>query len=404
MEKPYPAVNPGSVKEVMRQNAADDIERDIQESVGHRVRELRKAMNLNLTQLSKQTGISQGHLSKIETGKTTISIKTLSQICQFFNRPLNYLFHKGDATHIIGTLNVGDGPEKDAVIWFGRDVQDATDNQISLVRLEADQIGTMTNPVEYLRKGVIHLFMDDLVYFRVWVPDFDIFALPYVFRDMAHQIRFLESDFFAENLRAPLLEKGIRFINPRWNWLRGVSRVLISRTPVFSPADVKGKRVRIINSNVLNAYWEQLGARPVFIPFEDVNQALDEGEIDIMPCYRAHAYPMGFCKNARFVTEVGDISSMVCVAMNEEKYQLLPPGVQTGLVESCDRAGEKFSDLVVRQNQTGESLDIQEHNAVYIKGDIRPWQAPLARVKEEMIRAGRLSEAVCRRVDDLSAP
>jgi len=380
---------------------SDRIEQDIQESVGQKVRELRKAMNLNLTHLSKRTGISQGHLSKIETGKTTISIKTLSQICQFFNRPLNYLFHSEVSTHIIGTLNVGDGPEKDTIIWFARQVQKNTDNLISLVRLEADQMGTAVNPVEYLHKGAIHMFMDDLLYFRAYVPDFDVFALPYVFADMDHQIRFLESRFFEEKLRAPLLKNGIRLINPKWNWLRGVERVLVSRKPIFSPADVKGCRVRIFDSEVLKAYWKYLGAIPVFVPFEQANEALGSGEIDIMPSYKAHVYPMGFCRNARFVTEVGDVASVVCVAMNEEKYQLLPPGAQSGLISSCDRAGDKFSTLVMAQAQSGEAKNISENNAVHIKADIRPWQAPLAHIKEKMILEGSLARELCGAIDGM---
>lgn len=358
-------------------------------------------MNLNLTQLSEQTGISQGHLSKIETGKTTISIKILSQICQFFNRPLNYLFHREETTHIIGTLNVGEGPEKDAIIWFGKEVQKTTDNHISLVRLEADQVGTASNPVEYLRKGVIHMFMDDMVYFRAYVPDFDVFALPYIFTTLEHQIRFLESHFFEKKLKTPLLEKGIRFINPQWNWLRGITRVLVSKKPIFSPTDVKGCKVRVSKSKTLKAYWEYLGAEPVFVPFEKTNEALGSGDIDIMPCYKAHTYPMGFCRNARFVTEVGDISSMVCVAMNEEKYQLLPPGVQSSLTTSCDRAGDKFSTLVKEQNISNEVKNIDENNAVYIKTDTRPWKAPLEHLKKELVQSGSLSEEICHKIDSI---
>lgn len=386
----------------MTSKKADDTEKMIQESVGVKVRELRKSMNLNLTGLSHKTGISQGHLSKIETGKTTISIKTLSQICQFFNRPLNYLFHREEPTHIIGTLNVGEGPEKDSIIWFGKDVKKSTDGLISLVRLEADQVGTATNPVEYLRRGIIHLFMDDLLYFRAYVPDFDIFALPYAFSSLDHQIRFLESNYFEENLRAPLLKKAIRIINPRWNWFRGVTRVLVSGKPVFSPEDVKGMKVRIFDSEILRAYWEYLGAEPVFVPFEEVNDALRSGRIDIMPSFKAHTYPMGFCKNAGFVTEIGDVSTTVCVAMNEEKYQLLPPNVQAGLVSSCDRGGNKFSETVLKRSKTYKTKDINENNAAYIKADIRPWQAPVVHVKKQMIRSGNLSEEICRKIDSLN--
>ncbi len=385
----------------MNSNEIDPLEQEVQESVGRRVRGLRKAIHLNLVQLAKEIGISQGHLSKIETGKATISIRTLSQICRFFNRPLDYLFHKEEATHIIGTLNVGEGPEKEAVIRFGREVQTRTGGQMSLVRLEADQIGTATNPVEYLRRGIIHMFMDDLLYFRSYVPDFDMLSLPYTFQDLDHHIRFLESPFFREQMQHSLLEQGIRLINPQWNWHRGVSRVLVSRAPVFSPDDVRGKRVRVYNSRAIKAYWEELGAKPVFVPFEDASRALDKEEIDIMPCYRAHAHTMGFCQYARFVTEIGDIPSVICVAMNADKYQMLTPDVQEALVASCDRAGERFSSLVTDTDLDGEARNIEQHSAVYIKTDVRLWQPASRAVRNALMDSGYLSREIWSQINAL---
>ena len=59
----------------------------------------------------------------------------------------------------------------------------------------------------------------------------------------------------------------------------------------------------------------------------------------------------------------GNSFSVVCVTMNEEKYQLPPPGAQTGLIFSCDRAGDKFSTSVMEQNKSYEVRDINENNA-----------------------------------------
>ena len=182
-------------------------ENQIQESVGLKVRDLRKSAGLSSVDLARATGISQGHLSKIETGKATISVKALSQICRHFNRPLNYLFQKEEASYILmGTLNIGEGPEKDTILWLGEELERTTGQMLSLVRLEAHQLGTVTNPVEYLHKGSLHLFMDDLYLFRKYVPEFDLFSLPYLFQDTAQHQSFLGSSIFEERFRDPLLE------------------------------------------------------------------------------------------------------------------------------------------------------------------------------------------------------
>ena len=125
----------------------------IQQLIGRKIRELRKSERISSTRLSGQVGISQGQLSKIENGKITISIKTLSKLCQAFNRPLSYLFQEEDELpHVLGTLNISNGPEKEGFKYFAEKVKEATRNRISLVVLEAKQVGVASSQAESLQK------------------------------------------------------------------------------------------------------------------------------------------------------------------------------------------------------------------------------------------------------------
>lgn len=381
-----------------------DMESRIQKNVGIKIRELREAANLSAVLLSGKTGISQGQLSKIENGKATISIKVLSQLCLFFNRPLGYLFQMDEELpQVMGTLNVGEGPEKEGIKFFAEEIQRATQNKISLIALEPDQLGTVTNLVEYLQKGVIDLFIEDLCLLEKFVPDFNVFALPFVFSSMETQLAFLGGEYF-QNFMQPLLFKaGIRFVNPRWNWLRGIRRVLVSKTPVFSPADIRGQRVRIFESRVLRKYWQHLGAIPVVVPWEDTNEALANDEIDVMPSYKALVYPLKFCRHARYVTEIGDIASVQCVAMNETKYQLLSPGIQNALKTSCIRAGDEYSARVKEMDRQDEKLNIEEFGAVYIKAENSPWKKTAMAIRQALIKENIFSKNVCREIDRIEA-
>ena len=379
----------------MRGKTEADIEGDICKSVGLKVRDLRKDKRMSLVELAGATGISQGHLSKIETGKTTISIKALSQICRYFERPLHYLFHREEEKSLLlGTLNIGDGPEKEAIVWLGDEIRRSTQDQFSLIRLEANQLGTATNPVEHLQKGHIHLFMDDFYLFREYVPAFDLFSLPYLFPRMGGMISFLDSPLFQEEFVLPLLEHGIRLINPQWNWHRGVEMTLISHTPVFSPEEVKGKRVRICDSQVSRLYWKSLGAEPVFIPWEHTAQAMNAGEIDLLPCFKSHIYHMKFCQRAKYITEMGGLPSMVCMAVNEKKYQLLPPRFQRALVTACGEAGQLFSHSVVENNHACVARNIKENHAVYIKTELGPWQQAAEALRPVLVAEKRVSQKV----------
>lgn len=372
-----------------------DNEAGIQKSVGEKIRELRKSAKMNSTALSGLAGISQGQLSKIENGKTTISIKTLSKLCRIFNRPLSYLFQEQEELpHVLGTLNIADGPEKEGFKWFAAEVKRTTQNRISLVLLEAYQGGMASSQAEFLQQGIIDLFIEDLDHLHRFVSETNIFSLPYAFSSITHELNFLKGDFFNSIILEPLRKHGIRFINPEWNWFRGARRVLVSKVPIFSPRDIKGLKVRIFDSKILDRYWRDIGAVPVFVPWADVKYALNRGHIDVLPTHNALVYSLGFCETAKYVTKVGEIPSILGVAMNEAKYQLLSPKHQEAIRAACFKAGSRFSNFVSKMDDKNEKLAMAHFKAVYINTGPAPWKDKLNLTRERLMEAGILSREV----------
>ncbi|WP_028310934.1 helix-turn-helix domain-containing protein [Derxia gummosa] len=69
----------------------------LENDVGAAIRELRKRHELTIAQLSEQTGVSRGMLSKIETGQTTASLDTLARIARALGVSMAMLFSRYDA-------------------------------------------------------------------------------------------------------------------------------------------------------------------------------------------------------------------------------------------------------------------------------------------------------------------
>jgi len=58
---------------------------DTKESIGKKVRGLRKSKNITLKKLAKDTGLSYSFLSNLENGKHSITISNLSKLANYFN-------------------------------------------------------------------------------------------------------------------------------------------------------------------------------------------------------------------------------------------------------------------------------------------------------------------------------
>jgi TRAP-type C4-dicarboxylate transport system substrate-binding protein len=274
----------------------------------------------------------------------------------------------------------------------------------------SSQIGPAAAQVDQLQEGLIDLFIEELFYYGKFVPGFEVFALPYAFRSERAQHLFLHGEFFQESLYEPLRRAGIRLINRGWNWRgsnrrgwnwrRGVEWVLVSRCrPLISPDDLRGLRVRVIENDLLRHFWKAMGAVPVPVAWGDVKDALKSGDIDVLPTHKAHLYPLRFCRYAPFITRLGDLPPVLGAAINESKYQALPPDIQQGLEQACNQAGDFFSRHVRQAEEQNEQLNIQRYKAAYLKVSLDPWQQAVDRIRPQLISAGLLDAETAAAVD-----
>lgn len=393
-----PAKNHESKRVSSAMNLTDQ-ELQIQQNVGSRIRELRKSRRLNTVELARLAGISQSQLSKIETGKATISIRNLDSLCRVLERPLSYLFQsEQEIPRVLGTLNTVAGPESEGINWFAEEIRRRSGGRISLIPLSASQLGPPADQLEQLREGVIDLFIEDLAHYQDYVSELGVFSLPYVFADSKHLSAFLATPYFREELCEDVRRYNFRFINEGWNWMRGGEWVLVSKEPIFSPEQVRGRRVRIYESRVLYRFWEEMGAEPVVVSWPEVRDALRRGDVDVVPTRKAHIYPLGFSKYARYITLLGDVCSVLAVTVNESKYRVLPPSLQEALHQASDVAGEFFSRHVRESEKENELLNISRYQAAYLKVDLAPWQQRAARIVNVLIESGELPARVEREI------
>ena len=358
----------------------------IQLRTGARIRELRQARGMRSRDLAALARISQGQLSKIENGKAAISIKNLGRLCRILDRPVSYLFQTdAEMPKVLGTVTTVKGPENKAIQWFAAEVERLSANRISLLPLTAAQLGSADDQIELLSRGVIDLFIDDLAVYQKFDPAFQVFEFPYTFRSVSHQQAFLEGLFFSNRMRPALKKHGICFLNPRWNWVRGLEWVLIASRPIRHPGDIRDLRVRITESGSLARFWRLLGAQPVAVPWAGIKKALRDGRIDVVPTHKSHLYPLGFCRYARYVTLLGDVPPVLGIGVNRIKYQALVPAIQDVLRSASIAAGDYFTTLVRQTEKANEHMNIRRYRAVYLNIDPHPWRQATQAVLERLL-------------------
>jgi len=367
----------------------------IQKNIGRQIRQLRKGQKLNAVTLAEKSGISQGQLSKIENGKASISIKNLAAICRALNHPVSDLFQSENRTQTsqypMTIVTAIAGLEHQGLHWFEREISRHTHGAVTLNTLGTVQFGPVHEQIELLLNGEIDLFVEELVHFDQLAPELKQLNLPYCFASPEKRLAFLRSDYFKKNVTDVLLDKGIRCLNPKWNWSRGLERVIISNRPIITPGDVKGLRVRIYKSEILKKFWEKMGAIPIFVPYTEIRQAIDSGKVDAVPLSKELLYRQELCRNARFITNLGDLARVMGIFIPEKKYRSFSPETQNSLKNACDSAGDIFSMNVKLAEEQNEALNMSCFGAVYLKVDLEPWRVETLRIRKDLMAEKMLS-------------
>jgi len=146
-----------------------------------------------------------------------------------------------------------------------------------------------------------------------------------------------------------------------------------------------GLKVRIFESPLLARFWERNGRQTRGDSLAQGSARLAEWRGGFAAHPKSHLYPLGFCRRGRFVTLLGDVSPLLMVAVNEARYNCLPPGVQTALIEACDASGEFFSQEVVRAETENEPANMRRYGATYLKVDIKPWQIASRKITDKLM-------------------
>ncbi|RWE74604.1 MAG: helix-turn-helix domain-containing protein [Mesorhizobium sp.] len=362
------------------------LEENIGQVVGQRIREARKAAGLSLEVMAQRVGISVPQLSKLENGKSAATIRSLAKIAVELQRPPNYFLQSdSEMARSLGTLVPSWDPEGRAIEKFAELVGIKTGSRVTVVVFPGAQLGSAAIQVQALTNGAIDLFAESLGFFEGFSEPLRLASLPFCFTSEAQYERFQVSPLFNNEVRNALRANSVEVLNPTLKWRRGPSVVLISKKLITSPDELRGARIRCSENQTIFAYLEHLGCEPIVVPWAQVEDAFEAGQIDSMITNLSHVVSMRFTRFARFMTQLDYRPLDLSFAINRQRYQMFSPALQEGLNEAAAEAGQYCVHLM---NQTADELPklLDADRAVLVKAAAEPWHARSLAIFDDLER------------------
>lgn len=188
--------------------------------------------------------------------------------------------------------------------------------------------------MEALQLGAVQMLAPSLAKFGpLGIRDFEVFDLPFIFNgyDDLHKVT---TGPVGKQLLAKLEPKGIGGLAFWDNGFKSFS----ANTPIRMPDDLKGKKLRIQSSKVLEEQTRALKALPQVMAFSEVYQALQTGVVDGTenPISNLYTQKMHEVQKHLTLTEHGYLGYAVIV--NKKFWDGLPADVRGQLDEAMVQA------------------------------------------------------------------
>src|SRR5690625_3367241 len=271
----------------------------------------------------------------------------------------------------IASLLGADKPETLVWTYISERLEERLPGAFNL-RIAADAaLGGEREVAEGARLGSIQGSLSTLANMSAWVPEGQVFDMPFIFRDAAHVDRVMQGPI-GEEFRELYLEQGFRVLG----YVNYGARHLLAKEAIQQPEEVAGRSIRVIQSPLHTQLWESLGANPTPIPIPEVYNALQTGLVDMMDLTQSAAVGFRLHEVVPYFIETGHIWALGILYLSEDFFQSLTPEQQEVFLEIGAEAAAHFNELMAEDH--ARSMEQAEaEGAVRVAVDREEWQTAI---------------------------
>jgi len=237
--------------------------------------------------------------------------------------------------------------------------------------------------LEALQLGAVQMLAPSLAKFGpLGVKEFELFDLPYIFPGKDVLYRVTEGPI-GKSLLSKLDSKGIVGLA---FWDNGF-KVMSSNKPIHLPTDLRGQKLRIQSSKVLDAQMRALGANPQVLAFSEVYQALQTGVVDGTENPPSNLYTQKMHEVQKHVTVTQHGYLGYAVIVNKKFWDGLPADIRSEL-DSAMKQATKYANAIAQQENDNslEAVKKSGKSIVYVPTDAEKleWRKALLPAQKEM--------------------
>ena len=230
--------------------------------------------------------------------------------------------------------------------FFAKKVEELTKGRYQVKVFCCGQLGNDPKAIEQTIAGSIDFVIGSTIGYSPFVPQFNVAMMPFLFQNLDQAWKWWDESKWVKAMQDKTIDKGFRLVGD----IEAGFRDLTTKAPVNSPADAKGKKLRVAQAEMMVWTTEAMGFGAQVMPITEVYLAVQTGAVDGQENPIDTIYANKFYEVAPYITLTYHLYTPLSIAMSEKTWKKIPAADQ----EAIMRAGKEttaFSRKFIKESE-----------------------------------------------------
>ena len=277
------------------------------------------------------------------------------------------------------SVRVAFGPGKgslpyDTVVIFKEKVEERSNGRIEIKMFPDSQLGSDSAVLDALKLGTIEMTLLSTA-LASKVPEFGVFDIPFLFADRSKVERIAHGEVWEQDLKGKLPAQGLVGLG---FWEAGFRQITNNVRPINEPADLKGLKIRVPESQVRMAMFSHFGANPVPMDFGELFSGLHQGVVDGQEGPLSNTQSAKLDEVQKYLSITNHNYSPAYLLASKKWFDTLSPEDQQLLTDAAQEAGDEIRDRAENLDKElieyfkEKGMEVNTANIVAFQAEIGP--------------------------------
>ncbi len=256
-------------------------------------------------------------------------------------------------------------------------VAERTAHAVEIRIYPAGQLGSEQESLEGVQLGTIDMYEGSAASVGRFLTPLEALACPFLWKSPESMVGVVRGPIGEELSHDLLARRGIHILD--LGWIFGVRQLTTRQTPVRTPSDMAGLRIRVQPDPIYLATVRAMGGSPTPIDAQEVYTALQSGIVDGQENPIPNIQQRRFYEVQKYLSLTGHITQNQTVVIGEAAFQRLTPEQRQVLLTAAREAGD-FQNGLVAKAEAEDLAKLKAAGMEVIEPDVAAFRAATAGV------------------------